>query len=279
MFCVISTCFRRLACSAVLIAFMLIPAISVLPQRTMADEAASVVANDLSQQQVVQQQAVIGEEKAADDQAKVPPGINKEFLSPDLEPEEWIKRFEVESREVFAGRNAILKAIGLKEGQFIADVGSGTGLYLGPFSESVAEKGKVYAVDISPKLIAHIQRRVKADKMSNVEVIQSQEKSAMLPTACVDVVFVCDTYHHFEFYEEMLDSIVQALKPGGQLVIIDFNRIPGKSREWLLTHVRASKETVLAEVTAAGLEFVEEVKIPEFEENYFLRFSKPDHSQ
>ncbi|MCA9034614.1 MAG: class I SAM-dependent methyltransferase [Planctomycetaceae bacterium] len=214
----------------------------------------------------------------AEDQSRVPADINKEFLSPDLNPEEWLKRFEIESREVFAGRKSVIRAIGLKKGSAIADVGSGTGLYLGLFSREVGESGRVYAVDISPRLIEHIQRRVKADELNNVRVIQSEEKSARLLPESVDFVFVCDTYHHFEYYPEMLQSIRAGLKPGGQLVLVDFNRIPGVSRDWLLTHVRAGKGTVKDEVVAAGFEFVEEVKIPEFHENYFLRFRRPTAS-
>lgn len=209
------------------------------------------------------------------DQSKVPDGINKEFLSPELNPEEWLKRFEIESREVFAGRESILKAIGIKPGQSIADVGSGIGLYLGPFSKAVGGGGHVFAVDISPRLIEHIQQRVRAEKMENVTVIASTDKSTMLAPGSVDFVFVCDTYHHFEQHAAMRRSILNALRPGGQLIVIDFHRIPGKSRDWLLTHVRAGRETVRDELTSSGFEFVEEVTLPEFQENYLLRFRKP----
>ena len=56
--------------------------------------------------------------------------------------------------------------------------------------------------------------------------------------------------------------------------MIDFERIPGKSREWLLGHVRAGKEVFRKEIEDAGLTFVEEVKIGGFKENYYLRFRK-----
>ena len=70
-----------------------------------------------------------------------------------------------------------------------------------------------------------------------------------------------------------LASIHRALRPGGTLVIVDFDRIPGVSREWLLGHVRCGKQQVIAEVEAAGFAFVEEVPLG-FEENYFVRFRK-----
>ncbi|MCA9061506.1 MAG: class I SAM-dependent methyltransferase [Planctomycetaceae bacterium] len=208
------------------------------------------------------------------DRKEVPRGINDNFLAPDLNAEEWQKRFEVESREVYAGRADVVKALHLSPGMRIADVGSGTGLYLSSFSAAVGSEGRVFAVDISPRLIEHIQKRVATEKMENVAVVRSNEKSITLPEDSTDRIFICDTYHHFEFYVDMLASIRQSLSPDGELVIIDFERIPGTSREWTLSHVRAGKEQVRREVEEAGFTFVEEVKIPEFKENYLLRFRR-----
>ena len=208
------------------------------------------------------------------DTSVVPVGINKDFLDPELDAEAWMKRFEVESREVFAGRVEVMKALGLEAGDRIADIGSGTGLYLSAFSEAVGKEGRVSAVDISPKFIEFIRRRIVDENLENVRVVPSTEHSASLAPESVDHVFICDTYHHFTYYGEMLESIREGLAPGGQLVVIDFERIPGTSREWLLTHVRAGKDQVRAEIEQAGFDFVEEVEVPAFAENYLLRFRK-----
>jgi glucose/arabinose dehydrogenase/protein-L-isoaspartate O-methyltransferase len=213
------------------------------------------------------------------DASVVPAGINDNFLDPELDAKAWLERFEVESREVFAGRAGVMQALGLEPGDRIADVGSGTGLYLAAFSGAVGTDGQVFAVDISPKFVEFIRRRIVDEGLENVRVVQSNERSASLPAESVDHVFVCDTYHHFEHYGEMLDSIREALVPGGQLIVVDFERVPGVSRDWLLTHVRAGKEQVRAEIEQAGLEFVEEVEVPQFEENYLLRFRKPAPSK
>jgi predicted methyltransferase len=87
--------------------------------------------------------------------------------------------------------------------------------------------------------------------------------------------FVCDAYHHFVEYPAMLASIRQALVPGGTLVVVDFDRVPGTSREWLLTHVRAGKDEVRGEIEEAGFEFLDEVDVEGFAENYLLRFRRP----
>jgi cyclopropane fatty-acyl-phospholipid synthase-like methyltransferase len=201
--------------------------------------------------------------------------INKDFLSRDLDPEAWVARFEVESREVFANRERIVAAVGLRAGERIADVGSGTGLFLRDFSERVGTGGRVYAVDISPRLVEFVEKRVRDEKLGNVAVVLSADDSTRLPPGSVDRVFTCDTYHHFEKYPAMLASIRTALVPGGELIVVDFDRIPGVSREWLLTHVRAGKDTVREEIEAAGFEFLEEVEVEGFAENYLLRFRRP----
>ena len=85
----------------------------------------------------------------------VKPGINDAFKNPSVD--EFIGRFEIESREVFAHREAIVKACGIKPGMTMADVGAGTGLFTRLFAAAVGEKGRVYAVDIAPKFVAHIE--------------------------------------------------------------------------------------------------------------------------
>ena len=219
--------------------------------------------------------AVAQTETQEKQRSAVPQDINARFLDKDLDAGEWVNRFEVESREVYANRGDIVAALHLNSGDCIADIGAGTGLFAKPFSQAVGAEGKVYAVDISPKLVEHVKKRVADEGMNNIEVILSKEDSTELPSESVDVVFICDTYHHFEYHADMLLSIRNALRRGGQLVVIDFERIPGTSREWLLGHVRAGKDEFKKEIQRSGFRFIEEVDIPGFQENYFLRFERP----
>ena len=210
------------------------------------------------------------------EEKSVRPGINKRFLDPKLNVAEWLGRFEVESREVFAHRAEVVKACGIRPGQHVADIGAGTGFFSRMFAASVGSEGKVSAVDISPRFLEHIARKARAEKVTNLATVQCTDRSARLPPESVDVAFVCDTYHHFEYPSSTLKSIHRALKPGGTLIVIDFERIPGKSREFILNHVRAGKDVFRGEIESAGFKLVEEVRIPGFKENYFLRFSKRD---
>ncbi|MFK7736924.1 MAG: class I SAM-dependent methyltransferase [Pirellulaceae bacterium] len=210
----------------------------------------------------------------ADRPENLPKGINDSFLDPDMNVEDFIKRFEVESREVFACREQILAAMQLKPGMSVADVGSGTGLYVGALSKTVKESGEVYAIDISPKFVKHLRGRVKDEDLENVEVVMCSDRDVNLKPNSVDRVFICDVYHHFEFPSLSMKSIYRALRPGGKLILVDFDRIEGTSREWLLGHIRAPKAVFRKEVEDAGFEFEEEVEVKGFEENYLLRFTK-----
>ncbi|MEM7473611.1 MAG: class I SAM-dependent methyltransferase [Planctomycetota bacterium] len=203
------------------------------------------------------------------------PGLNDEFLDPNLKIDQWLGRFEVESREVFSSREKILELCELRLGMRVADIGAGTGFYSRLFSSHVGDGGWVYAVDISGKFLKHINAQAQKEDISNLTSVFCTDNSCRLPPESVDLVFICDTYHHFEHPQATLASILSALKPGGMLVLIDFERIPGKSREFIIGHVRAGKEVFQREVVESGFRFVEEIKLTELIENYFLRFRKP----
>ena len=104
-------------------------------------------------------------------------------------------------------------------------------------------------------------------------VVRNDERSVKLPEDSVDVAFMSDTYHHFAYPEETMADLHRAMRPGGLLVIVDFQRVPGKSREWILEHVRAGKEEVIAELEAAGFEFLDEPDVG-LEENYLIRLRR-----
>lgn len=206
--------------------------------------------------------------------ASVKPGINDSFLDPDLQIDEWIARFEVESREVYHARNEILERLKLKKGMRVADVGAGTGFYTLLMSEAVGSEGWTYAIDIAPAFIQHLGQLIAAKDISNATVVFCNDRSICLPPDSIDLAFICDVYHHFEYPTDTMASIHRALRNGGRIIVIDFERIPGVSREWLLGHVRAGKQTFIDEIQSAGFRLIAEREISGFEENYFLEFAK-----
>jgi ubiquinone/menaquinone biosynthesis C-methylase UbiE len=211
---------------------------------------------------------------AAQDQ---PPDINKPFQNPDVDA--YIKRFETESREVYAQREAIVRAVGLKPGMAVADLGAGTGLFSRLFADRVGPKGKVYAVDISAPFLKHIEAESKKRGQTQVRTIQGTQDATNLPQGSVDVAFICDVYHHLEQHEKIQESIHQALRPGGRLVVVEFDRRQGVSTDFILKHVRADKAKFLAEIAAAGFEPIKTSEPPPLKENFFAEFRRLDRAK
>ena len=198
------------------------------------------------------------------------PAINRPYLDPDFA--QWVKRFESPGREVYDRRAAIIAASGVKPGMRVADIGAGTGLFTLLFAHAVGPAGHVAAVDISPTFATNIQRRALIEKLDNISTRVNTQTDAGLPPASIDLAFVSDTYHHFEQPRAMLASIHRALRAGGSLIVIDFERIEGKSTAWVLDHVRADKKQVIREIEAAGFRLAADTGL--LKENFYLRFEK-----
>ena len=152
-----------------------------------------------------------------------------------------------------------------------------TGLFTRMFAAEVGATGQIYAVDIVPKFLEHIQKTCQDAGLRNVKTVLCTPESVALSPNSIDLAFLCDTYHHFEFPQKTMASIYRALRPGGQLVMVEFCRIEGKTPEWLMKHVRAGQEVFVREIESAGFKQVEERKF--LKENYFLRFEKVNASR
>jgi predicted methyltransferase len=208
--------------------------------------------------------ASLGQEKS------VRPGINDAFKDPDVK--HFTEVFETESREIFAKRKEIVAACKIKPGTAVADIGAGTGLFTLLFPAEVGDHGKVYAVEIAPKFVEHIEKLCKEKGIKNVVTIPCKPDSTELPPNSIDLAFICDTYHHFEYPFKTMTSIHRALRPEGRVILVDFKRIQGVSSDWVMNHVRAGQETFNQEIESTGFKVVEEQKI--LKENYCLVFKK-----
>ena len=215
----------------------------------------------------VTQQPLVAQEQS------VKPGINDSFRDPD--PKQFTERFEIESREVFAKRKEILAAIKLKPTDVVADIGAGTGLFTRLFAGSLGPDGRVIAVDIAQKFLDHIEVTCREQNLRNVETLLGKDDSTELPPNSVDVAFICDTYHHFEFPQKTMTSLRKALRPGGRVVVIDFVRVEGVSSDWTMDHVRAGQEVFESEIISAGFKKAEEIK-DVLKENYLVVFEPGD---
>ncbi|MGA2254405.1 MAG: DUF1553 domain-containing protein [Thermoguttaceae bacterium] len=201
----------------------------------------------------------------------VNPGINAPYeKNPD--PKTFAASFEVESREVFNLRKEIVAACRLKPGMSVADVGAGTGLFTRLFAAEVAPGGTVYAADIAEAFLNHIAATCKDAGIKNVKTVLCKVDSSELPPTAVDVVFLCDVYHHFEFPAKTLATLHAALKPSGRLVLVDYRREEDKTPQWRLKHVRAGQEVFTREIEAAGFKLQGEEKF--LKDNYMVEFQR-----
>ena len=199
--------------------------------------------------------------------------INAPWRSSNIEP--LVERLEAESREIYHERLRLAELVAPRPGSVVADVGAGSGFMVELFSEQVGLHGKVYAVDINPTLLERISGRTRTGGRANIETILASDDDTRIPAGSVDLVFICDTYHHFERPERNLRSIYQALRPGGEMVVVDFRRAENETDSFLREHVRATPEVFTREILAAGFELVAKHDAPFLSQNFVYRFRKP----
>lgn len=206
-------------------------------------------------------------------QESVRPDINQSYdKATQKDLPKFVERFEKEGREVYDLRREILAHCELRPAMTVADIGSGTGLFTRLIAPNVA---RVIAVDINQNFLDHVQSTTEAAGLKNVQTILGDQVTTNLPANSIDVAFICDTYHHFEHPYQTMRSIRNALKPKGVVVLVEFDRIEGKSSDWILNHMRADRETFTREIELAGFE---ETKCEDemFKTSYLKKFRKAE---
>jgi len=130
----------------------------------------------------------------------------------------WLER---PSREAEEQPSKLVKALNLKPNDVVADIGAGTGF----FSFRIAPlltAGKVLAVDIQPEMLNIIESSKKEKHITNIEPILGTIKDPNLPPESVDLALMVDAYHEFSYPREMMQGIMQSLKPGGKVVQVEY---------------------------------------------------------
>lgn len=205
----------------------------------------------------------------------VPPSLNEPWKSENIDP--LVRMLEAESREIYVHRELLAALVGAPPGAAVADVGAGSGFMVELFARDVGPTGKVYAVDINPTMLELIEQRAQEQGTTNITTILADEDHSRLPPNSVDIAFICDTYHHFAFPEATMRSVWEALRPSGQLVVVDFHRVEGRSPGWVFEHVRAGEEEFAREISSFGFALANRHDLPQyFAQNYILRFRKTD---
>jgi ubiquinone/menaquinone biosynthesis C-methylase UbiE len=180
---------------------------------------------------------------------------------------DWLERQE---REMEENTSQLLKNLAVKPGMLIADIGAGSGYHSTLMSKMVGN-GKVYAVDVEPEMIAYLNDRITLEGTKNIVPVLSTEQSVSLPGNAIDMMLLVDVYHEFSYPYEMALSMLNALKPGGKLVLVEFRSedpmVPIK------TIHKMSEAQAVKELKAAG--FIFEKNISNLPWQHCLIFRKP----
>ena len=140
------------------------------------------------------------------------------------DPKSYIGALEDPKRDAYQKPHEVMRALGLKAGEVIADIGAGSGYFTFRLTHHVGDRGKVYAVDVSPDMIRHINRRIRELKATNVVSILADPDDPLLPEGSVDRFFFSDSWHHIDNQTQYLSLMKKMLKPGGEIVMIDFHK-------------------------------------------------------
>ncbi len=162
----------------------------------------------------------------------------------------WLERPERERQE---RTDLLIAGLILSDDFVVADIGAGTGFFTFPIAQRVP-KGKVFAVDIQPEMLARIARRKMLEKVVNVETVLGEQDDPKLPKNQIDLAFIVDAYHEFSFPREMGERLKESLRPGGQLVLVEYRaedpRVPIKRLH------KMSEVQVKEEMAAIGLDWI-----------------------
>ena len=163
----------------------------------------------------------------------------------------WLER---PSREITERPQQVVEALDLKPTDLVADIGAGTG-YFSFRMASLIPEGKVLAVDIQPEMIDIINFLKTESKIINVEPILASITNPNLPKNSIDLALMVDAYHEFEYPREVMEGIVQALKPGGRVVLVEYR---GENPLILIKAIHKMKQKqVRKEMKAVGLQWRE----------------------
>ena len=181
----------------------------------------------------------------------------------------YIAMLEDPQRDAYQKPHEVIMALGLKDGETVADIGAGSGYFALRLAHHVGDTGRVYAVDINPDMIIHMNRRIRDMRLMTIETILSVPDDPLLMDASIDRFFICDTWHHIENQTAYLALMKKMLKPGGQVIMIDYQKkaMPfGPPFE-----MRIAREDLVRQMEANGFTLTKEFTFLPYQ--YFLVFT------
>ena len=185
------------------------------------------------------------------------------------DPKAYRAMLEDPKRDTYQKPHEVINALGLRPGEVIADLGAGSGYFTFRLAHHLGPQGRVYAVDINPDMIRHLQRRLRDLRATNVVPLLAEPDDPLLSPKSIDRFFICDTWHHIQNRPQYLARLKEMLKPDGQVVMIDFKAEPTPVGPPL--DLRISREALVKEMAAAGFKLASEHTFLPYQ--YFLTFN------
>lgn len=172
-------------------------------------------------------------------------------------------------RDAWQKPDEVLRALGLKPGQVVADLGAGTGYFTFRLAEAVRPGGRVLAQDIDVAALRAILRRARTDA-PNVDVVLGLPDYTGIASETVDVAFICNVYHHVRDRSAWVRDVYRIVKPGGRVVLIDFYKRPTPGPPLAM---RIPEDQARREWEAGGFRHVETLTFLPYQ--YMMVLEKP----
>lgn len=188
---------------------------------------------------------------------------------------QYIESLERPERDKDQKPDEVIKALALNEYMTIADIGAGSGYFTRKFVWVIQDRGMVYAIDIEPAMLKYNEEMV--DHLHtpyNAKFVLAKPDDPMLPAKSVDLVFLCNTYHHVETRPDYFRQVRAALKPGGRVAIIDFYHDERSGQLGFPKEHLVPRDKVMQEMAEAGYKLSKEHDF--LPRQYFLEFVPED---
>lgn len=207
--------------------------------------------------------------------AQLPPPLQffkDRRIAPTCTDAPWLMRKERQQEE---DCTRLLKALKIKPGQTVCDMGCGNGFYTLKLARVVGDEGRVLAVDVQPEMLSMLDKQLKGKHVKNVEPVLGQLNDPRLPEGKVDLILLVDVYHEFSYPDDMLKAMLKSLGPHGRIALAEFRAedltVPIRSEH------KMSKEQIRKEFEPAGFKIVEQFdELPWQHLMFFERDEKSD---
>jgi ubiquinone/menaquinone biosynthesis C-methylase UbiE len=154
-------------------------------------------------------------------------------------------------RDQWQRPSEVLQALELQPGNVVVDLGSGSGYFALKLSPIVGKEGQVLAVDIRKLSLSFLWIRALLSQKRNIRIVLGDENNPRLPPGAVDAVLIANTFHELRDRKAILDHVLQSIRVGGRLVVVD----RGPRRNGSVAH-EVDRPVVEAELRQAGFEIV-----------------------